>query len=279
MTFDEFEEQFTEFSETPMAVCGQKEVYTAVHPQYGTVVVKRLRHTDERAIREVEIAKNHAFEGTPQLFEALMLEEHGTPCLVIVEQYIKGFSLDKIIAQGTRYGLSEIVDFLEQAFRFVGRIAEAGIVHRDIKPGNIIKDDSGAYVFLDFGIARVLGATSLTQTGGNGPNTPGYAAPEQFQNKKDEIDSRADLFSVGVVAYELLTGINPFRDQFASDIQIYLNTMTITPTQLTIPGDDQLQLAGLISSLMSKRILGRPESATEALKWLDRAKTTFNQKG
>lgn len=278
MTFDELKKQYTTFASEPMAVCGQKEVYEAIHPAYGKVVVKRLLRTNERALRELEIASNYAFAHTPQLFESHMLKENDQPCLVMVEEFIEGESLVETIQKGTRYDVDTILDFLDQAFDFVKQISSEGIVHRDIKPGNIIKSETGAYVFLDFGIARILDAESLTKTEGQGPNTPGYAAPEQFLNHKDEIDSRADLFSVGVVAYELLTGKNPFRDKFSSEAQVYLNTMTITPAQLSIEGDSQLQLAGLISSLMSRSITERPKDAAQAIKLLDYAKRTVKQK-
>lgn len=275
MTFDELKKQYDAFSATSMAICGQKEVYAAIHPIYGKVVVKRLRETNARALRELEITSSHVFDRTPRLFESHMLDENGQECLVMVEEFIEGESLLEIIRRGAKYDASATVDFLEQAFSFVKQISSEGIVHRDIKPGNIIRNEEGSYIFLDFGIARILDAESLTKTEGHGPNTPGYAAPEQFMNHKDEIDSRADLFSVGVVAYELATGSNPFRDKFSSDFQVYLNTMTITPAQLAIKGDSQLQLAGLISSLMSRLISERPQNADQALNLLNYVKRTI----
>ena len=80
---------------------------------------------------------------------------------------------------------------------FIKQLEACKIVHRDIKPENIIVTSAGKIFFLDFGIARILGLPTLTKTEAIvGPHTPGYAAPEQFNDLKSDIDSRADLFSI-----------------------------------------------------------------------------------
>jgi serine/threonine-protein kinase len=130
--------------------------------------------------------------------------------------------------------------------------------------------------FLDFGIARILDVQSLTNTGAIvGPHTPGYAAPEQFNNLKNDIDSRADLFSIGVVTYECITGKNPFSDGATSHMEILQRTETISPVTFQIAGDTQQQFMGLLSSLMGKYPSRRPTNATQALSWLNAAKSTF----
>jgi serine/threonine-protein kinase len=155
-------------------------------------------------------------------------------------------------------------------------LEEKNIVHRDIKPENIIVSVDGKVYFLDFGIARILGVPSLTKTEALvGPHTPGYAAPEQFNNLKSDIDSRADLFSIGVVTYECLSGKNPFSEGATSHLDILQRTETITPVSFKIPGDTQQQFMGLLSSLMGKFPSRRPKDATQALNWLSAAKSTF----
>ncbi len=92
-----------------------------------------------------------------------------------------------MIDQGIRFSLEDAVYFLEQGLNFIASIEKEKIVHRDIKPENIIRTKEGKIYFLDFGIARIIGADSLTKTEAlMEPHTPGYSAPEQFNNLKME---------------------------------------------------------------------------------------------
>ena len=126
------------------------------------------------------------------------------------------------------------------------------------------------------GIARIIGADSLTKTEAlMGPHTPGYSAPEQFNNLKKEIDSRADIFSLGVVTYECITGTNPFREGSDNALEVLQKTETITPVQYLIKGDTQSQFMALLGTMMGKYPSRRPKTAEQALGWLKAAKQTF----
>ena len=187
-----------------------------------------------------------------------------------------GEVLRKRIEQGPRFSLQEAVNLLEQGLLFINQLEDKKIIHRDIKPENIIVSEHGTVYFLDFGIARALEMESLTKTEAVlGPHTPGYAAPEQFNNLKNDIDSRADLFSLGVVVYECLTGKNPFREGARSALEILQKTETITPVIYTVRGDTQQQFMALLGSLMGKYPSRRPKNAKQALDWLTAAKPTL----
>ena len=276
LSFDDFKNGFDEFSVNPLAAGGQKVVYRASHPLHGKVVVKILREKDARADREIQIVRDNNFKAVPKIFDVVDIEYQGGNTEAIIEQFIEGKSLRGIIDSGKRYDLYEAADFLQRSLEFLVEISDKRIVHRDIKPENIIMVGNDP-VFLDFGIARVLDARSLTRTGQMGPNTPGYAAPEQFNGMKDKIDGRADLFSIGVVTYELITGKNPFIENAINAYQIYNNTVTITPASHHIPGDTQHQFMGLLNSLMSKQLAARPRNARQALDWLASARGTFSE--
>ena len=276
LSFDDFKNGFDEFSANPLAAGGQKVVYRASHPLHGKVVVKILREKDARADREIQIVRDNNFKAVPKIFDVVDIEYQGGNTEAIIEQFIEGKSLRGIIDSGKRYDLYEAADFLQRSLEFLVEISDKRIVHRDIKPENIIMVGNDP-VFLDFGIARVLDARSLTRTGQMGPNTPGYAAPEQFNGMKDKIDGRADLFSIGVVTYELITGKNPFIENAINAYQIYNNTVTITPASHHIPGDTQHQFMGLLNSLMSKQLAARPRNARQALDWLASARGTFSE--
>jgi len=261
---------------TQLARGGQKVVFSALHPQYGDVVVKLFFKTDARSQREIDISESLAFDCVPKIFETGRVIYEGVDTLYVIEQRVDGEELRERLERGERFSLQEAVGFLEQGLLFIQKLKERSVVHRDIKPENIIVSKQGKVYFLDFGIARILGVPSLTNTRAiAGPHTPGYAAPEQFNNLKNDIDSRADLFSIGVVTYECIAGINPFSNGATSHLDILQRTETITPATFLIAGDTQQQFMGLLSTLMGKYPSRRPNDASQALGWLNAAKSTF----
>ena len=260
-----------------MARGGQKIVFDGVHNSYGETVIKLyFQLNDPRSLREIQIERDLNLSMVPKIYETGTIEYEGTETLYIIEQKVKGTELRKVLESGKRFSLEEAVTFLEQGLEFIACIENKGIVHRDIKPENIIRADDGRIFFLDFGIARILGADSLTRTGAMmGPHTPGYAAPEQFNNLKKEIDSRADIFSVGVVTYECITGKNLFREGSINALEVLQKTETITPVQYSIKGDTQSQFMALLGAMMGKYPSRRPRTAKQAIDWLKVAKKTF----
>ncbi len=125
---------------------------------------------------------------------------------IVMPRY-QGELLSDRIARG-RVPLEEALHIVED---LAGALAEAhdhGIIHRDVKPANIIIDSHGRPILLDFGLAKLTEQTKVTKTGTT-VGTLAYMAPEQAMGK--EVDGRADLFSLGVILYELLTGVRPFR--------------------------------------------------------------------
>ena len=260
-----------------MARGGQKIVFDGVHNSYGETVIKLyFQLNDPRSLREIQIERDLNLSMVPKIYETGTIEYEGSETLYIIEQKVKGTELRKVLESGKRFSLEEAVTFLEQGLEFIACIENKGIVHRDIKPENIIRADDGRIFFLDFGIARILGADSLTRTGAMmGPHTPGYAAPEQFNNLKKEIDSRADIFSLGVVTYECITGKNPFREGSINALEVLQKTETITPVQYSIKGDTQSQFMALLGAMMGKYPSRRPRTAKQAIDWLKVAKKTF----
>ena len=260
-----------------MARGGQKIVFDGVHNSYGETVIKLyFQLNDPRSLREIQIERDLNLSMVPKIYETGTIEYEGTETLYIIEQKVKGIELRKVLESGKRFSLEEAVTFLEQGLEFIACIENKGIVHRDIKPENIIRADDGRIFLLDFGIARILGADSLTRTGAMmGPHTPGYAAPEQFNNLKKEIDSRADIFSLGVVTYECITGKNPFREGSINALEVLQKTETITPVQYSIKGDTQSQFMALLGAMMGKYPSRRPRTAKQAIDWLKVAKKTF----
>jgi len=132
-------------------------------------------------------------------------EYNGLPFIAM--EYVEGESLRTII-QKQELELNRIVELTVQICEGLSKAHQAGITHRDIKPANIVVDADGRPKLLDFGLATVQGSERLTLAGAT-LGTIGYMSPEQVQGKK--VDLRSDLFSLGVVIYEMISGHRPFR--------------------------------------------------------------------
>jgi len=123
-------------------------------------------------------------------------------------EYIDGRDLKSIHAERGKLQPEEAAEIIEQVCLALDAAHAEGVIHRDLKPQNIMVDKHGRVVVMDFGIARSRELSGLTQTG-DLVGTPEYMSPEQA--KGEEIDSRSDLFSLGIILYELLTGISPYE--------------------------------------------------------------------
>jgi serine/threonine-protein kinase len=124
----------------------------------------------------------------------------------IAMEYIEGNSLREYLSRGTRFGQRDVVSIMVQLLEALAYAHEQGVWHRDIKPANLIVMRNGKLKIADFGIARIE-SSNLTHVGVV-MGTPGYMAPEQYTGAT--VDLRVDVFSAGVVMYELLTGLKPF---------------------------------------------------------------------
>jgi len=146
----------------------------------------------------------------------------------IVMELVNGKTLHQHLAQEARYEIREVGEIIRQVLDGIGYAHVQGVVHRDIKPSNILINNDGRIKISDFGIAR-LDSSDLTQVG-EVLGTPHYMAPEQFLGSG--IDKPADLFSIGVIAYELLAGRKPFMGTTAAVMQQVLNERPADPSRL-----------------------------------------------
>jgi serine/threonine protein kinase/tetratricopeptide (TPR) repeat protein len=252
--------------ERGLGVGGMGTVYRATDLKLGrAVAIKFLaRHlvTDETAknrfVREARAASalDHPNIGT--VYD--IGEEQGE--LFIVMALYEGETLRQRLDKG-RLGLDEAVGVLRQIALGLEAAHRAGIVHRDIKPANILITSNGTIKILDFGLAKIVSdaqARTMTQAG-HALGTVAYMSPEQLRG--ESVDSRSDLWSLGVVAYEVLTAVSPFQaDSSAATAMRILNDEP--PSLATVVGVPN-RLAELVWQLVRKDPRERPQAASEVL--------------
>lgn len=261
-------------------VGGQKEVFSANHATHGSVVFKKIfpkSDSFERAKREIRTVSLFNQDLKVPRILAHNCEEDTPDFIWFVEEHIGGLNLRDTIKSGRTFNINHVVKFIDTMLTLAIHSENHQLVHRDIKPENIMVDPEDEFWLLDFGIARHLGLDSLTKSDDPfGFFTVGYASSEQFRNYKKEIDIRADLFSIGVVCYEMILGQNFYMVDVNNDIFRVLKKLANSSLPpLRIDGDRQFQLSTFISLLGDHRRNHRPKTAQEAKIIFDTLKETL----
>jgi eukaryotic-like serine/threonine-protein kinase len=250
---------------------GFKYVLSVTHPIDGDNVLKIIdpKSAPERIDREILASQVVQSVRVPKFLDTgtVDLPEPLGQCVWIREQKVSGISLRRHLLTAGALTALDTLRLTQQMLEALADAELAKIVHRDVKPENIMIDHLGDFWLLDFGIARHLAMPTLTLTGAAVVCTPGYAPPEQFQNMRDTIDSRSDLFALGVTIYETATGNHPFRDNANSPQEIFQRTITQALPLLNLQIKKSQEFRDLIASLVGKRKDLRLRSVTEALEW------------
>ena len=148
----------------------------------------------------------------------------------IVMEFVDGPTLKTLLDKQERFALADAVRVMEDVLAGLQFSHERGVVHRDIKPANVMLTSSGQAKIADFGIARIE-SSSMTQAG-TLLGTPAYMSPEQFMGQV--VDARSDIYSSGVLLYQLLTGERPFEGGLSAIMHKALNTEPPAPSQLSV---------------------------------------------
>lgn len=190
---------------------GQKVVFLANHPDHGKVALKIGTYvypqTLVRMQREVDVLSGIQSDYYPKCFEFKELPNNR---FVILEEYVESMPLSSLLDKYTNPLIT--LGLIKSLVTGIEILWDKRIVHRDVKPDNLLIRPDGSLKIIDLGIARLLDQESITRTlAPMGPCTPVYASPEQLSNRKKIIDVRTDQFSIGIVLLQLLAGgLHPF---------------------------------------------------------------------
>ena len=232
----------------------------------GLVALKLLKNVDkklrgrQRFAREVRFLEQLVHPNVVKLLG--YGRDERLRVLYFAMELLRGDPVSRITAHG-RSSVALALTVVRQAAEGIASAHELGIVHRDLKPANLMlvpRDDGSVQVkILDFGLAYVLSEERLTDMG-TAPGTVSYMPPEQLQGKT--VDQRGDLYCLGVVIFELLTGQKPFPGDTQVDIAVAV--LNRPPRRVDeIVHDIPSGLADLVASMLSKDPDDRPQSADE----------------
>jgi serine/threonine protein kinase len=174
----------------------------------------------------------------------------------IVMEFVDGPPLKTLLDKEERFALSDALRVMEDLLAGLQFSHERGVVHRDIKPANVMLTSGGQVKIADFGIARIE-SSSMTQAG-TLLGTPAYMSPEQFMGQV--VDARTDIYSSGVLLYQLLTGERPFEGGLSAIMHKALNTEPPAPSQLSVTAPPAMD--AVVRKAMAKRPEDRFASAS-----------------
>jgi serine/threonine protein kinase len=259
-------------------------VYVAEHPRLGSsvalkVIAPEIAEDDrfrERFVRESKMVAKLRHPNVIPIHDAGPWHD----LLYIAMLYVSGADLRKVLQQRGRLAPEQTILLLGQAGRALDAAHRIGLIHRDVKPGNMLidrgVDDDPDHVYVsDFGITKQSEShTGLTMTG-QFVGTIDYIAPEQVTGK--EVDGRADLYSLGCVVYECVTGQTPFpRETEAAVIYAHMNDLAVPPSEL-VPGIPS-KVDAVIARAMAKNPDERYETSRELINALADAYGLSGQK-
>lgn len=251
---------------------GVAVVYEGVHPTLNRpVAIKMLSHSHvyhphfaDRFRNEAKIIANLRH---PHIVEIFDTEEAYATFFIVMEK-LAGRDLEKILDEGKLFGFDEVRNIVCQVAAALEYAHSEGVVHRDVKPSNIVLDSRGEVKLTDFGIALVPDLEKeLAMQERLALGSPMYMAPEQAMAKP--VDGRADIYALGVVAYELLTGLPPYDHEDPREVlRMHVNKPMPTPREKnpSVPAD----LEAFVAKATQKKPAKRFQSGAEILEFFGR---------
>ena len=252
---------------------GMGEVYRGVHSKIGRVVAVKVLTREaansgfiERFRNEARIQSSLNHPNIATLYD--FLEANGQPCIIM--EFVDGQVLMDLIAARGALAADETLRILQSVVEALQYVHSQGIVHRDIKSNNIKINSSGEIKLLDFGIAKGGSSPSLTMTG-DVIGTLHYLSPEQIRG--GVADSRSDIWALGVLMYEMITGRLPFEATTLGDLCDKISKATyLTPSALNLSLPREVER--ILARCLKKRPEDRYQSAADLLRDIRHARDT-----
>src|SRR3984885_3222595 len=179
----------------------------------------------------------------------------------ITMEFIEGKDLRALIRGKKKFTPEEAVDVIQQVCQALDAAHSVGVIHRDLKPQNIMQDGTGRILVMDFGLARTLEGDGMTQTGAL-VGTIDYMSPEQALGK--DLDQRSDIFALGLIGYEMLTGSMPFRAE-----SMVASLLKRTQQRAVPMSDVDKNIPGTLSNIIAKCLEKDPANRYQTAEELD----------
>jgi len=223
-----------------------KQVYQVEKEENEVFALKVVAEATRRTAREIRALQRCDHPNIARLYEVGKHTYQGNSYDYLIEEFLAGGTLTQKLGDQGNLNAEQTLIFGEKLIEAISHLIGHKLVHRDIKPDNIMyREDGSIPVLSDFGIVRDLTDVSLTRTGAFQPRTPFFAAPEQLNNQKRLIDWRTDQFSLGIVLCWARFGVHPFqhRDDTSSRFAIERveNRESRSPDTITLIRDSGLE--------------------------------------
>ena len=249
---------------------GMATVYVARSLLTNEIVAVKILHS--HIVEQTDFVKRFEREGS---IVSGLLDPHITRVCdygvddrlyFIVTEYVTGFTLDAVLEALGPLNADLALGIARQVAEGLRVTSERSIVHRDIRPANLMITRDGIVKIADFGIAKSLGAPSITAPGFLPGGTPFYVSPEQL---KGDVDIRSDIYSLGVTLYEMLIGQPPFMGE--NQIEIALQIEKTPPPSLSRQRDGiSPELEAFVDSCLAKQPQDRPQTPQAFIKAIDK---------
>jgi len=246
-----------------IATGGMAAIYRASHINTGQTVAIKILHghlaQDKDFITRFEREARAAADLKHENIIDIIGYGEAEGVYYIAMEYVEGKSIKELI-NTVRFIPQDIaLAIVYEICRGIEHAHQKGVVHRDIKPANILIDNKGMVKITDFGLAQAQDLTSITVTGAI-VGTPAYMSPEQAAGKR--IDTRSDLFSLGVVVYEMITGTKPFRGESYSSV---IHAILTIPAPRPIEANPIIsaEISAIIEKMLQKDVEKRYQNVTQ----------------
>jgi serine/threonine-protein kinase len=256
--------------ERTLAQGGMGSVFVARHPALGREAAVKFLGQDQEAPPELtkrflDEARITAALRHPNIIDIFDFGELDGRLYYVME-LLEGRDLSALMRARRRFAWPEVVDCLEQVCSGLAAAHAVGVVHRDLKPGNIfvVRGEPPRLKLMDFGVAKIMTTQGEQTRYGQIIGTPRYMSPEQALGQIDRISPQSDFYSLGVIAYEMLTGSTPFEHESPVMLLVMHVRDAVKPLDELVDGIPR-QFSRLIEACLAKDPAARPESAQAIL--------------